>query len=214
MEVVTAPDIMAITLDPEGLNGPPEIVWVTDHAASSTSATIDRHKEGTLSRDHPLDTVWVNAMTAVDIDDLYAQLDLLADNALLKTGGTMTGSLILAGAPVAALEAATKGYVDAIEPGDPEWDDIIGKPSTFPPTAHDHAAGDIVSGLIAIARIPTGTSSTVVALGNHSHQYISSTVPKNVIDNSYASYRLRNVFISSTTPPSTDRQTGDIWFKP
>lgn len=31
------------------------------------------------------------------------------------------------------------------------------------------AAGDIASGTFAIARIPTGTSGTTVALGNHTH---------------------------------------------
>ena len=37
------------------------------------------------------------------------------------------------------------------------------------PLAHSHAAADITSGTFAIARIPTGTSSTTVALGNHNH---------------------------------------------
>ena len=35
--------------------------------------------------------------------------------------------------------------------------------------SHEHAASDISSGTLAIARIPTGTSGTTVALGNHSH---------------------------------------------
>ena len=36
------------------------------------------------------------------------------DNKLDKSGGTMTGSLILAGDPTQALEAATKQYVDEL----------------------------------------------------------------------------------------------------
>jgi len=36
------------------------------------------------------------------------------------------------------------------------------------PTVHTHAAGDVTSGTLAIARIPTGTSGTTVALGNDS----------------------------------------------
>lgn len=32
-----------------------------------------------------------------------------------------------------------------------------------------HAAGDITSGTLAIARIPTGTTSSTVSLGNHNH---------------------------------------------
>lgn len=41
------------------------------------------------------------------------QLEQIEDNKLPKSGGTMTGSLILAADPVANLEAATKQYVDS-----------------------------------------------------------------------------------------------------
>lgn len=41
---------------------------------------------------------------------------------------------------------------------------------------HTHAAADIGSGTLAIARIPTGTTSSTVALGNHTHSgYATST---------------------------------------
>ncbi len=36
-------------------------------------------------------------------------------------------------------------------------------------TSHAHAAADITSGTLGIARIPTGTTSTTVSLGNHAH---------------------------------------------
>jgi hypothetical protein len=36
------------------------------------------------------------------------------------------------------------------------------------PTAHTHAAADITSGTLAIARIPTGTTATTVCIGNDS----------------------------------------------
>ena len=36
---------------------------------------------------------------------------------------------------------------------------------------HTHAAGDILSGTLAISRIPTGTTSSTVALGNHAHTF-------------------------------------------
>ena len=38
-------------------------------------------------------------------------------------------------------------------------------------TGHTHAASDVTSGTFDIARIPTGTSGTTVALGNHTHSY-------------------------------------------
>ena len=43
-------------------------------------------------------------------------------------------------------------------------------------SSHNHAAGDVNTGTFDIGRIPTGTSGTTVALGNHTHSgYISST---------------------------------------
>ncbi len=37
------------------------------------------------------------------------------------------------------------------------------------PTSHNHAASEVTSGTLDIARIPTGTSSTTAALGDHNH---------------------------------------------
>lgn len=42
-------------------------------------------------------------------------------------------------------------------------------------TTHTHAAADVASGTLAIARVPTGTTSTTVSLGNHTHAYIATT---------------------------------------
>lgn len=44
------------------------------------------------------------------------------------------------------------------------------------------AAGDITSGTFAIARIPTGTSGTTVALGNHTHAGLMTGSATNVPD--------------------------------
>jgi len=41
-------------------------------------------------------------------------------------------------------------------------------PSTFPPASHNHSAAEITSGTLDLARIPTGTTSITVALGNDS----------------------------------------------
>lgn len=49
------------------------------------------------------------------------------------------------------------------------YSSLTGIPSTFAPSAHTHSASDISSGTFAIARIPTGTTSSTVALGNHLH---------------------------------------------
>ena len=43
-------------------------------------------------------------------------------------------------------------------------------------SSHTHTASNITSGTLAIARIPTGTTSSTVALGNHTHsQYLTSS---------------------------------------
>lgn len=76
----------------------------------------------------------------------------------------------------------------------PTWASITGKPSTFTPSPHSHNASDINSGTLASARIPnlaaskitsgtlsidrlpTGTSGSTVALGNHTHsQYVPTS---------------------------------------
>lgn len=41
--------------------------------------------------------------------------------------------------------------------------------------SHVHAAADVTSGTLDIARIPTGTSATTVAIGNHTHALSSLT---------------------------------------
>ena len=41
----------------------------------------------------------------------------------------------------------------------PAWGDVTGKPGTFPPSAHQHGAGDITSGTLPVARGGTGQSS-------------------------------------------------------
>jgi hypothetical protein len=51
------------------------------------------------------------------------------------------------------------------------YNDLTDIPSTFPPSTHTHAAADITSGTLALARIPTGTTSSTVALGDHTHTF-------------------------------------------
>lgn len=55
------------------------------------------------------------------------------------------------------------------------WSGLSGKPSTFAPSAHNHNASDINAGTLAIARIPTGTTGSTVALGNHTHAFSAIT---------------------------------------
>jgi hypothetical protein len=54
---------------------------------------------------------------------------------------------------------------------------VAGIGDDFAPINHTHAASAIVSGTIAIARLPVGVSSTQVAAGDHTHNYDSVYAP-------------------------------------
>jgi hypothetical protein len=57
---------LAITLDPGATAGAPEIVYVTAHTASATTATILRGREGTTARAHNQNVPWSHGPTIVD----------------------------------------------------------------------------------------------------------------------------------------------------
>lgn len=117
---------------------------------------------------------------------------------LRKAGGTMTGPINLPGSAAAALEAVPKQQLDAeiaghthtqteshgsadTDSGPTALHHTLGAGANqaaagnhnhsgvYAPASHGHAAADITSGELAIARIPTGTTSSEVALGNHTH---------------------------------------------
>lgn len=58
--------------------------------------------------------------------------------------------------------------------------DLAGKAAS----SHAHAAGDTTSGTFNIARIPTGTSSSTVALGNHTHSSAAAHASTHLADGS------------------------------
>lgn len=68
-------EYISIILDPDGVNGEPEIVWVTEHEFLSQTATIEREKENTTAREHNCDTYWVHAPTALDWDSIVINTD-------------------------------------------------------------------------------------------------------------------------------------------
>lgn len=64
---VASTDHLAITLDPDGLYGAPEIAYITAlTAGATTGATIARSQEGTTAREHLRDTPWVHGPTVRD----------------------------------------------------------------------------------------------------------------------------------------------------
>ena len=64
LQAIAAPEVAVVVLDPTG--AAPEIVHVTAHTASATTATIARGKEGTAAAEHAVDTPWRHVPTAED----------------------------------------------------------------------------------------------------------------------------------------------------
>lgn len=86
----------------------------------------------------------------------------------------------------------------------PTWASISGKPSTFTPSAHNHNASDINAGTLAIARIPTGTTGSTVALGNHTHAFSAITGKPTTI----SGYGITDAVPSSRTVSAGNGLTG------
>jgi len=73
------------------------------------------------------------------------------------------------GTPITAAELnrIEQGVKQASQPQPaPDWGDVTGKPATFPAADHKHDAGDIDSGTLAAARIPTLSLSKVTGLSD------------------------------------------------
>jgi len=67
LPVVTAPDFLWLTLDPDALVGAPEIVKVTAHSSAATSVTVVRAQQSTAARSHNLAEVWNCVLTEQDL---------------------------------------------------------------------------------------------------------------------------------------------------
>lgn len=85
MPVIDATNHMALTLDPDALEGMPEIVYVTAHASGATTATILRGKEGTTALDHSKNIVWLHAATMRDLVHPHKQVRNVAGNVTLNS---------------------------------------------------------------------------------------------------------------------------------
>ncbi len=70
LAVVASPEFIALTLDPEEVFGNAEVVHVTVHTASATTATIERGKEGTTGIAHAVGTKGIASPTAAGVSEL------------------------------------------------------------------------------------------------------------------------------------------------
>lgn len=59
-----------VVLDPLSSNGPPEVVYVTEHTEGQATAVVERGKEGTNARSHDFGTQFVHNLTAESLNTL------------------------------------------------------------------------------------------------------------------------------------------------
>jgi hypothetical protein len=89
MLAISGSNYMAVTLDPQSQFGAPEIVHVTNHGSSATTAVVVRGQEGTAIRAHDSGEFWVAAPTVNDyLTPNVTHLNL----ELFNYGGALIGS--------------------------------------------------------------------------------------------------------------------------
>jgi hypothetical protein len=59
-----------IIIDPDGIGGAPEVVYVTAHTSAATTGTILRGQEGTTAREHARDIPWIHGSLVSDFTGL------------------------------------------------------------------------------------------------------------------------------------------------
>ncbi len=100
--VVADPDFVALTLDPEAVNGDPEIVWVSAHSSSATTATIVRGQEGTTPRAHPIGTQVVLGPTADTLEEIETDVATNVTNVATNVTNIATNTASFVDRPVSA----------------------------------------------------------------------------------------------------------------
>lgn len=68
LQAIDSTQHAALVLDPTGAGNGPEIVWVTAHTGSATSATIVRGREGTTGVSHTSTMTFVHVATRADYE--------------------------------------------------------------------------------------------------------------------------------------------------
>ncbi|MCX7689093.1 MAG: hypothetical protein N2045_14105, partial [Fimbriimonadales bacterium] len=111
-----------------------------------------------LSLDDPVDA----SVTVINANFAALNTDL---DGKAAASHTHSASDIVSGVIAAARLGTGTPSVSTFLRGDGQWAavswaDVAGKPSTFPPATHTHNAGDITSGVIAVARLGSGSPSS------------------------------------------------------
>lgn len=128
--VVASPDFVALTLDPEEEFGAPEIVWVSAHSSSATTATIVRAQEGTGGIAHAVGTQVVVGVTQDALDSYLkdkANLGLAGEVPVHDhTSGAQAGLITLQ--PATAISIRMPGGGQSLSDGvltDVDYDTLV-----------------------------------------------------------------------------------------
>ena len=137
----------------DGANNP-EIVYATTNDQTG-ALTVARAQENTSAFAWSAGAQVQSIISAFVLNaalQSYNTGQVLLSNALPLTGGTLTGPLILSGAPTTALGAATKQYVDGLAGGGP-----------FLPLSGGTMAGDIAMGTHRVLNLSAPLAGTEAA---------------------------------------------------
>jgi hypothetical protein len=118
---VASTEHMAIVLDPDGIDGAPEVAYITDLTASATSTGATgllRGQEGTTARAHLRDIPWVHAPTLRECvtSDFYTYDTGSASNFTMNSTSWVdltTNDLVVPGWPGDILELGFNAFVDS-----------------------------------------------------------------------------------------------------
>ena len=162
------------------------------------SASTGQYLTGiSLQRDGKGHVTGITGTTATlsDKDSYISAAAFSATTGNIKMTLTRTGSTT--GTVTADIPAATSGACGVVKiiTGDlkSKTSYTVGEAaaaahthSQYSETGHTHTASAITGGTLAIARIPTGTSDTTVALGNHTHStYLKNPTASTTADTIY-----------------------------
>ncbi|QFG08093.1 minor tail protein [Gordonia phage PCoral7] len=129
----------------------------TSDAAKPISTATQTALDGKLDRRSGVNVVYTNGADGLPAGQNFTSAATNFTLPIRNSAGTF-----YVGTPTDTGHPATKAYVDT---------GLGGKAAT----AHSHAASDITSGILDVARLPVGTGSTQVAAGNDSR--IVNAVP-------------------------------------
>lgn len=157
-------------------------------------------------------------------------IDAPADGEIIDLAAAPHADAVPVGTTAQQLAAAIAAYMAEHPGGAVSWDDVLSKPSTFPPATHTHSAGD-VTGLTAVATtgaygdltgkptLGTAAATDASAYAPAVHTHTAAAITDGVRTVAVATGTETRpttsgvvLWIGGTTEP-TNMGVGDIWLK-